>query len=105
MRCSHDDCPDSPAWHPAIVLRSRRSAAPRRAVLVHLGYCDGHRGSLTLATFLSDEGFTKLAKHVREAGKPAPDRPLTTLEWVPLGDELTDEDQQFTESPEESLAF
>ena len=49
-----------------------------------LGYCDEHKSVLNLASFLSDEGFTKITKFLREAGHAAPDRPLTTLGWNEL---------------------
>ena len=34
-------------------------------------------------SFLSEEGFDKLARHLRDAGKPIPIRRLTTLDWEP----------------------
>ena len=105
MRCSHDDCQSTPEWHPVLELRSRRGVPATKAVLVQLGYCDAHRETLKLETFLSAEGFARLTKHVREAGKPAPDRSLTTLTWRLLGPELTEKNQQRTLTIEEDLAF
>ena len=73
-----------------------------------LGYCDHHQTTLKIDAFLSDEGFTKLAKHLREAGKGRMQKKLSVLLW----EELTDKDlaklagrQHRTRSPEDALAF
>jgi hypothetical protein len=78
--------------------------------LVQLGYCDAHKATAVLSDYLSDEGFTKLAKFIREAGKPIPDKSLTTLGWEPISPEDAAElslDQHRTTSapPTDELAF
>jgi len=65
-------------------LRSRPRATSRRLFLEQLGYCAEHKRTVTLDTLLSAEGWDKIAKTVREAGKEKIDRPSTTLSWHPL---------------------
>lgn len=110
MPCSHDACPALPKWRPIIVLRSKSSDPPAMASLVQLGYCDSHKTSTSLATFLGDEGFTKLSKFLREAGRSSPDKSLSTLAWEPISAEEASDlalDQHRTSSapPDEDLAF
>lgn len=108
MPCSQDECPSEAHWQPVIETRWRRGEKPERCALLQLGYCDGHKTTSSLATVLSDEGFTKISKFLREAGRPSPDRSLTTLGWNELDPfeaaELA-ERQHHTQSPEEELAF
>jgi hypothetical protein len=47
----------------------------------HLTACDAHKQAATVDSFLSPEGFDKLARVLRDAGKPVPLRKLTTLHW------------------------
>ncbi len=108
MTCSHDDCKEPARWRPALELRARKGSEPRLARFTQLAYCDQHRASLGIETFLSDEGFVKLVKHVREAGLAAPSKQHTTLTWVKLTPEemdTADERQQQTTTPVEDLAF
>jgi hypothetical protein len=84
MTCSHDDCQLPPRWKPVLELRSKARATSRRLRFTQLGYCDLHKRTTSLSTFLSDEGFNKIAKTVREAGKERIDQRHTTLAWEPL---------------------
>ncbi len=110
MRCSHDECSAPPRWRPVLVLRSKKDESPSRASLVQLGYCDVHKRTTQLATFLSEEGFTKLNKFLREAYRPPPDKSLTTLDWEPISTEEAsklelDQHRTTSEAPDEDLAF
>lgn len=108
MPCSQDDCPCDPVWRPILELRSHRGAKPERVSFSQLGYCEAHKQTANLAAFLSDEGFTKLTKFLREAGHEPPDRQLTTLGWAaisPAEASALASDQHHTLSPEETLAF
>ena len=108
MPCSQDDCPADPRWQPALVLHPRRGGSTSKATFCRLGYCDEHRQIATVETFLSDEGFVKLAKFMRESGKAPPDRALVELDWLPIDDitkQSLAERQDHTQSAEEELAF
>ena len=65
-------------------LRARPRANGRRLHFVQLGYCAEHRGEVTITELLSDEGFDKIAKTAREAGKERLDHRATTLAWHPM---------------------
>lgn len=84
MPCSHEDCPRSPKWVPVLELRSGPRAVPRVLKFMRLGYCDEHRGATTLGSLLSEEGFNKIAKILRESGKEKISRDATTLAWRPM---------------------
>jgi hypothetical protein len=84
ISCSHDDCQSPSRWKPVLLLRSRPRDAGRQISFERLGYCDAHRESLTLATFLSDEGWKKIARALREAGKEKCDQNHTLLTWTRL---------------------
>lgn len=108
MPCSQDDCQEAPLWRPILELRRSRKDPPARVSFSQLGYCDEHKATSNLATFLSDEGFTKITKFLREAGRESPDRSLTTLGWSPISPAeaaALEADQHHTLSPEEKLAF
>jgi hypothetical protein len=79
--CSMTDCSGPPLWRPTIDLRSAPGERPRRAHFLSVAMCEEHRKSSTISTFLSQEGFAKIAKHVAESGLPRPDHKLSTLEW------------------------
>lgn len=90
MPCSREKCPERPRWVPVLELRSRRDDSPARVKFRRLGYCDAHRGEVALADLLSDEGAGKLAKLLRESGRPEPDPRLTKLAWErATGSDLT----------------
>lgn len=84
MPCSQDDCQQDAKWRPALELRASAKSKPRRLRFCRLGYCDDHRSAATLETFLSDEGWHKIAKHVRTLGLGRVDPKLTTLVFEPL---------------------
>lgn len=62
-------------------LRASPRGTARRLYFEQLGYCDAHKKSTTIATFLSEEGWDRMAKTLREAGKERIDRRSTTLAW------------------------
>ncbi len=45
--------------------------------------CEMHKEHATLNDFLSDEGWNKISKHLRESGKGHFMKSLTTLDWEP----------------------
>lgn len=107
MPCSQDDCPETPLWRPVLELRPKAESPATRASFTRLGYCEQHRGVLTLSAFLSDEGFVKIAKFVAENGKPRPASKHTTLNWDPITieDAARLEGAQDKTLADESLAF
>jgi hypothetical protein len=66
---------------PVLALRARKETAPFHMTFTHLTACDAHKQAATVDSFLSPEGFDKLARVLREAGKPIPVRKLTALQW------------------------
>lgn len=86
MPCSHDECPNPAKWCPVLKLRSKSQDRPRKVRFLSLGYCDSHKETSTVQTFLSPEGAVKLRKFIRERGKGDVDPKETTLEWEALSD-------------------
>lgn len=107
MPCSTPGCARPPSWRPGLDLRSRKDGSPTRLTFARLAYCDEDKEKATLATFLSDEGFSKIARHLRERGKEVPVQKLTALAWTrldaPALAELSSEQDQST--PDDTLPF
>jgi hypothetical protein len=79
--CYLINCPDRGTWRPVLALRTRKDASPVRLAFAHLTACDAHKQEATVDSFLSPEGFDKISRVLRDAGKPVPMRKLTTLQW------------------------
>ena len=79
--CYLTNCPDHGSWKPVLALRTRKEAEPVHMSFAHLTACEDHKQVATVDSFLSPEGFDKLSRILREAGKPVPLRKLTTLHW------------------------
>ena len=86
MSCSFDACNKEGRWQPVLELRVRKKDPPTKARLVKLGYCDGHKQVMTIDDVLSDEGFTKISKFMRERGKQPPSKRNITLVFEELSD-------------------
>ena len=71
-------------------LRSAKKGPVTLLRFSQLVFCDEHKASSSLESFLSDEGFVKISKYMRENGKIAPVQRCTTLTWKMLSEaELT----------------
>jgi hypothetical protein len=107
MPCSTPGCARTPQWRPSLDLRSRKDGSPTRLTFVKLAYCDEDKEKAKLETFLSDEGFSKIARHLRERGKEVPVQKLTTLAWTRLDATslaaLSSDQDQIT--PDDTLPF
>jgi hypothetical protein len=108
MPCSQGSCQKDGRWRPALDLRSRKAGPATRLHFTELAVCDGHKEVATVSDFLSDEGFTKIAKFMREMGKKPPIQRNITLAF----ELLTPEEQAklnpiiaLAQPPEDELAF
>ena len=107
--CSYDPCKNVGGWQPVLELRSRRDGPVTKLWFSTLIFCEDHRRSSALDSFLSPEGFDKICRHMKEAGKKPPVRKLITLIWEPI--EETTEDIEaptklnYADPAEENLAF
>ena len=81
MTCSQDGCSEIGIFRPVLNLRSSRTGSATKLRFTQLGLCETHHRIKTVNDFLSVEGFDKLVKHLREAGKTAPVRKFTQLDW------------------------
>jgi hypothetical protein len=82
--CSQDQCQKRARWLPVVLLRRSAKSEPASVRFRRLGYCDEHKAASTLPTVLSDEGFARLAKHLRESGLPEPKPQYSELVWERL---------------------
>jgi hypothetical protein len=80
--CYLADCTGPEIWQPILNLRSRSDGEITVLKFKTIRACDEHKTAATVDNFLSSEGYNKLAHHMRDAGKPVPQRRLTTLAWV-----------------------
>jgi hypothetical protein len=79
--CYLSPCTEPGIWQPILNLKSRSNGTVTALRFAAIRACDKHKTASTVDSFLSDEGFDKLARHLRDAGKSAPQRRLTTLSW------------------------
>ena len=108
MPCSNENCTHEARWRPVLEMRSAKKGPITTVKLSQLVYCEDHKATSTLATFLSNEGFTKIAKFMRENGKKAPAQRNTTLTWEELSPELLETLTPLTlaePDPDDDLAF
>lgn len=81
MNCSTENCQEKARWHPILITRSKKNGPITKVVLSQIALCDHHKEVDDLDNFLSDEGFVKLSKFMKEYGKTAPVQRLITLDW------------------------
>lgn len=79
--CSVKDCAGPSAFLPVLGLRSSTTDHEIMAKIPNRPVCNLHRELLTTKDFLSDEGWVKIVRHMKEAGKPAPSKNLVRLAW------------------------
>ena len=79
--CYLADCSTPGIWQPILNLRSRSNGAITTLRFKTIKACDEHKTASTVDSFLSDEGYDKLARYLRDAGKSVPQHRLTTLSW------------------------
>ena len=89
--CLHEPCPGAGAWRPVLELRSRQDGEVTNLRFTKIAVCNEHQRSGEITSYLSVEAFSKLAKIMKEAGKRAPVRRLTTLVWEPASPDKTSE--------------
>lgn len=82
--CSREKCPGSGLWIPVFLLRKKGADKSLRAKLREISVCEFHKDHSSLNDFLSDEGWNKLEKYLREVGKGQFSRNLTQLAWEPV---------------------
>jgi len=81
--CSRTECPGSGTWTPVLLLRQQRGEKGLKARMLEIRQCTFHKEASGLEDFLSDEGWDKLSRHLREAGKGRFMKNFTTLTWEP----------------------
>jgi hypothetical protein len=79
--CYLAPCATPGIWQPVLNLRARADGPVTLLRFTSIRVCDDHKATSTVDSFLSDEGFHKLAHHMRDAGKTVPRQRLTTLSW------------------------
>jgi len=67
--CYLATCSSPGAWKPILKFRSRSNGPATILHFKSISTCEEHRKTSTVDSFLSEEGFDKLARHLRDAGK------------------------------------
>ncbi len=84
MSCARVKCTGQGIWVPVMLLsRTKKDEKPIRASLPEILQCETHKDVSTVADFLSDEGWDKMMRHLRENGKGVMVKNLTKLDWEP----------------------
>ena len=95
--CYLTPCTEPGIWQPILNLKSRSNGAATTLRFTTIRVCDKHKTTSTVDSFLSDEGFDKLSRHMRDAGKSVPQHRLTSLAWE--RDPIKDDAAALTVSP------
>lgn len=81
MSCAASECPSDGQWSPILVMRRLVKTPPTRASFGQKTFCLAHREQVRVEHLLSSEGWDKMMKSLREAGRGTFRKNLTTLEW------------------------
>lgn len=81
MNCTRPNCPGQATWKPYLVMRTSVKSPPLRATFTELNLCERHKDEASLADFISTSSWEKIVRFLRESGRPAPRRQLTTLHY------------------------
>ena len=81
LPCLHASCPNEGTLQPVLELRSKQNGVVTLLRFTAIAVCGNHQASAEVASFLSIEGFDKLVRILKEAGKQTPVRKFTTLDW------------------------
>ena len=82
MNCSRPKCPGRAVWQPVLGLRSSVKSKEIAARFSQILLCEMHKDQARLADYLSQSTWDRITRFMREKGKPAPQRILTTLTYV-----------------------
>jgi hypothetical protein len=63
-------------------MRASVKSTPRNATFADMVFCERHKDEAKLTDFISLSSWDKIVRFLREAGKPAPKRHLTTLRFI-----------------------
>lgn len=95
MKCFVEKCDVEGVWMPVLMLRKTPKSKHEPARMFELGLCEVHKDRSSLRNFLSNEGWTKIEKFLREHGHQNYKQGLTLLDWqlrpeVPVYDPYAD---------------
>jgi hypothetical protein len=79
MNCNR--CPAEAVYRPVLLLRTASAKKPRRAAFKTIGLCEQHKDAAKASDFLSTSTWDRIVRYLCEAGKPAPARNATTLDF------------------------
>jgi hypothetical protein len=82
MNCTRPSCGKRGIWRPELALRSTAKGPETLASFSDIILCEEHKETTHLPQLLSDTGWERIARHLREAGKPAPRKHLTILRYA-----------------------
>lgn len=82
MSCSRPKCPGRGVWQPVLGLRSSVKSKEISARFSQLNLCEMHKDQARLADYLSQSTWDRIVRFMKEKGKSAPQRNLTTLTYV-----------------------
>ena len=81
MNCTREKCPGRACWRPLLEMRVSVKSPTVKATFSQLQLCENHKDEAKLTDFISGSSWDKIVRYMREAGKPAPKRHLTTLRY------------------------
>lgn len=87
MKCYKTDCEKDGTFKTVLELRSKKNGPVTKLRFRTVLFCEDHSKSIGILDVLSDEGFVKISKFMRENGKPAPVQRCITLSFESVTEE------------------
>lgn len=81
MKCYDEKCPCNGIWMPVLMFRTTPKSKSMKSRMIELGLCEQHKDTYNIDNFLSNEGWTKIEKFLRENGRQNYKKGLTLLDW------------------------
>lgn len=81
MKCTRQGCPGRAVWRPMLAMRASVKSSEVEAKFRDLMLCELHKDEARLMDFLSPSSWDRIVRFMKEKGKVAPKRNLTTLRY------------------------
>ena len=81
MNCTRQGCPGRAVWCPTLAMRASPKSPEVLGTFREIMLCELHKDEARLMDFLSTSSWDKIIRYMKEAGKTAPKRHLTTLTY------------------------
>jgi hypothetical protein len=80
--CARKNCPNKGIWYPLLLLAHKSAPGQQATMCIDMMVCSEHKADMDLDALVTDTGWADICAGFRSAGKMAPTRGLTQLDWT-----------------------